>query len=118
MLNQQCKEVKTGQIVLSHYISNSHNNLFNNQLWEISITKNMPQLTILSDIILCLIEIWKLKIENEKNLLISIDNLGAKVDIFVGFRKIIVTFSVILHIYNFHLSIINLQFIRWRYKIY
>nr|DAJ56802.1 MAG TPA: hypothetical protein [Caudoviricetes sp.] len=32
MLNQQCKEVKTGQIVLSRYISNSHNNLFNNQL--------------------------------------------------------------------------------------
>ena len=56
MLNQQCKEVKTGQIVLSHYISNTHNYLFNNQLWEISITKNMPQLTILSDIIHCLIE--------------------------------------------------------------
>lgn len=50
MLNQQCKKVKTGQIALSHYISNSHNNLFNNQLWEISIVKNMLQFTILSDI--------------------------------------------------------------------
>lgn len=45
-------------------------------------------------------------------------NSDAKVDIFLDFKNIIVTFSVILRIYNFQLSIINFQFIRWRYKIY
>ena len=35
-----------------------------------------------------------MRIENEKILLISIDNPSAKVDIFIGFRKIIVTFSI------------------------
>lgn len=43
-----------------------------------------------------------MRIENEKILLISIDNPSAKVDIFIGFRKIIVTFSVILRIYTIH----------------
>ena len=46
-----------------------------------------------------------MRIENEKILLISIDNPSAKVDIFIGFRKIIVTFSVILRIYNYQFSI-------------
>lgn len=50
-----------------------------------------------------------MRIENEKILLISIDNPSAKVDIFIGFRKIIVTFSVILRIYNYHFSIHPLE---------
>jgi len=50
-----------------------------------------------------------LRIENEKILLISIDNPSAKVDIFIGFRKIIVTFSVILRIYNYQFSIHPLE---------
>lgn len=50
-----------------------------------------------------------MRIENEKILLISIDNPSAKVDIFIGFRKIIVTFSVILHIYNYQFSIHPLE---------
>lgn len=50
-----------------------------------------------------------MKIENEKILLISIDNPSAKVDIFIGFRKIIVTFSVILRIYNYQFSIHPLE---------
>lgn len=50
-----------------------------------------------------------MRIENEKILLISIDNPSAKVDIFIGFRKIIVTFSVILRIYNYQFSIHPLE---------
>ena len=50
-----------------------------------------------------------MRIENEKILLISIDNPSAKVDIFIGFRKIIVTFSVILRIYNYQFSINPLE---------
>ena len=50
-----------------------------------------------------------MRIENEKILLISIDNPSAKVDIFIGFRKIIVTFSVILRIYNYQFSIRPLE---------
>lgn len=50
-----------------------------------------------------------MRIENEKILLISIDNPNAKVDIFIGFRKIIVTFSVILRIYNYQFSIHPLE---------
>lgn len=50
-----------------------------------------------------------MRIENEKILLISIDNPSAKVDIFIGFRKIIVTFSVILCIYNYQFSIHPLE---------
>ena len=50
-----------------------------------------------------------MRIENEKILLISIDNPSAKVDIFIGFRKIIVTFSVILRRYNYQFSIHPLE---------
>ena len=50
-----------------------------------------------------------MRIENEKILLISIDNPSAKVDIFIDFRKIIVTFSVILRIYNYQFSIHPLE---------
>ena len=50
-----------------------------------------------------------MRIENEKILLISIDNPSAKVDIFIGFRKIIVTFFVILRIYNYQFSIHPLE---------
>ena len=50
-----------------------------------------------------------MRIENEKILLISIDNPSAKVDIFIGFRKIIVTFSVIWRIYNYQFSIHPLE---------
>lgn len=50
-----------------------------------------------------------MRIENEKILLISIDNPSAKVDIFIGFRKIIVTFSIILRIYNYQFSIHPLE---------
>ena len=50
-----------------------------------------------------------MRIENEKILLISIDNPSAKVDIFISFRKIIVTFSVILRIYNYQFSIHPLE---------
>ena len=50
-----------------------------------------------------------MRIENEKILLISIDNPSAKVDFFFGFRKIIVTFSVILRIYNYQFSIHPLE---------
>ena len=50
-----------------------------------------------------------MRIENEKILLISIDNPSAKVDIFIGFRKIIVTFSVFLRIYNYQFSIHPLE---------
>ena len=50
-----------------------------------------------------------MRIENEKILFISIDNPSAKVDIFIGFRKIIVTFSVILRIYNYQFSIHPLE---------
>ena len=50
-----------------------------------------------------------MRIENEKILLISIDNPSAKVDIFIGFRKIIVTFYVILRIYNYQFSIHPLE---------
>ena len=50
-----------------------------------------------------------MRIENEKILLISIDTPSAKVDIFIGFRKIIVTFSVILRIYNYQFSIHPLE---------
>ena len=50
-----------------------------------------------------------MRIENEKILLISIDNPRANVDIFIGCRKIIVTFSVILRIYNYQFSIHPLE---------
>ena len=50
-----------------------------------------------------------MRIENEQILLISLDNPSAKVDIFIGFRKIIVTFSVILRIYNYQFSIHPLE---------
>ena len=50
-----------------------------------------------------------MRIENEKILLISIDNPSAKVDIFIDFRKIIVTCSVILRIYNYQFSIHPLE---------
>ena len=50
-----------------------------------------------------------MRIENEKILLISIDNPSAKVDIFIGFRKIIVTFCVILRIYDYQFSIHPLE---------
>ena len=58
-----------------------------------------------------------MRIENEKILLISIDNPSAKVDIFIGFRKIIVTFSVILRIYNYQFSIqpVEVQYLLKQY---
>ena len=50
-----------------------------------------------------------MRIENEKILLISIDNPSAKVDIFIGFRKIIVTVSVILRIDHYQFAIHPLE---------